>query len=204
MIKERKGKAPRKAIELVKMVSLQRMRVASLSGHVAHFEPRQPALVHPDMVKDCMARGAVPADEAGIPLDVNEDNTRDRVTASGDLRSSLVMLLMMRFVKENDVKAFDSGGIPKLDVLNKTLGFDISPKERSDIWQALMTLRGAGEEPALHQDATQVLDILDAQSKAELLLIAKGLGIESSEVEGLNARDLRRHLLANYQGLTSA
>jgi hypothetical protein len=197
--------APRPAIQLTPMISLQRVRVASLSGHVVNFTPREVTLVHPDAVRDCMKVGAVPCDAAGVPFDaVEDDGRRDKVVASGDLRVSLVTLLMDRMIRENDVRSFDSGGVPKLEILNKTLGFDISSKERTDIWQALKTKQAAGEPLDLHPDAGKVLDILDAESKADLLLLAKDQGVPSAEVEGLSARDLRRHLLSKFQGLTSA
>ena len=60
-----------------------------------------------------------------------------------------------------------------------------------------------GDEIELHPDAQKVLDILDTESKADLLLFAKAENVPEDEVRGLSARDLRKALLARFAGLTT-
>lgn len=191
--------------QMVMMVSALKQRVASTTGHVAVFEAMVPRLVHQDMVRDCMKVGCAPVDQiAGMAAASPDDTSRPAVTAEGSLRSSLISLVIERAIKENNPKTFDSGGIPRLDWLNTTLTFDISPKERTAHWQALQTARANGDAIAYHPDAKKVLDIIDAQGKSDLLLVASEMGVAEDEVKGFNTRDLRKHLLGKFSGLTSA
>jgi len=189
------------------MISLQKFRLASTSGHVVNFEasiPGQepkPVFVHPDAVREAMNRGCIPVDTAGIP--VQDDTSKAKVEFRGTLRQSMLLMLMQRLVTENNAKNFDSGGAPRLDILSKLLGFDIDPKERKLVWQQFQTASSQGDDLVLHEHAKQVLDILDAQSKSDLLLVANELGVPHEEVAGLSLRDLRAKLLTRYSGLTN-
>jgi acetyl-CoA carboxylase alpha subunit len=61
-----------------------------------------------------------------------------------------------------------------------------------------------GEHVVLHKDAESVLAVIDAEGKAELLLLANKHGVEAEQAAGLTTKDLRKMLLARFSGLTSA
>lgn len=184
----------------VEMLSLRSFRLPTLSGHVITFEANVPQRVPFEVVKDAMAAGCVPAQSDDIH--VNDAVHSGPVEFQGDLRRSLIVTVMHRLIRDNDPKQFDSGSVPKAEAIAKIAGFTISQQERKAVWEAVLHARSTGDEITTHKDTEAVLDVLDAESRADLLLIAKDQGLDEKAVSGLKAQDLRRKLLARFSGLT--
>lgn len=192
------------------MISLRKQTITSTLGHTTAFEASniktgelKPAFVHPLLVPEATKRGCVMADGEDNEALLPDNDGKLRAGFETKLRRSLLAAIMQRLVNENQPKNFDSGQVPKLEVLSKILGFDVDPKERKEVWQAFSTASASGEELDLHPDATKVLDILDAEGRAELVMVAQEQGATEDEIKGLQTRDLRKHLLAKYAGLTT-
>jgi len=183
------------------MVSLNDFRLASTSGHVVVFKAGKPTFVHPAAVNEAQYRGAKIVD--GEPQAAEDADARLRTGFSLELRKSLLALLMQRTAKENRPADFDAGGVPKIETLSKALGFDVDPKERTEVWRAVGSASAGNAPLEIHADAKAVLDILDAESKADLLLLANERGIPAEDVKGMASRDLRKKLLAGYAGLAA-
>lgn len=180
------------------MISLRSFRLASKSGHTLQFEANKPRFVPDAVTLEAMAAGCVRVDGEGQP--VNDDTPRGNVALAGTIRQSVLYLFLKRTRKENKVANFDAGGVPKLDVINRATGLDVGGAERTDAWRRLLSDEANGEAPDLHPNAQIALDVIDAESKAELLLVAKENSVPEELVSGLAARDLRKLLLERFMG----
>jgi hypothetical protein len=181
-----------------KMISLRNFRLASTSGHVILFEAKVPRDVHPDVVREALSHGCGFADQADAEGAAPDDDARLRAGYNDALRRSLIYSILARVIKTNDPKQFDSGKMPKAEVITKVLGIELGKDELKTAWQALQNANSTGEDLSLHPDTQKVLDILDSESKADLLLVAQEQGFSQDEVHGLQPKDLRKHLLARY------
>lgn len=183
------------------MHSLRSFRLSTTTGHVIQFVAKQPTYVPSVAVPEALRAGCAPVD--GETVDPVDDTTRLRTGFATELRRSVLALLMARLAKENNTKNFDSAGTPKPDVLAKMLHTgSVDAKEVREVWRAMRSAEKTGADMGLHADAQKVLDILDAESRAELLMVAKDHGVAEEEVTGLQARDLRTKLLARFAGAT--
>ena len=182
------------------MISLRKFRLASTSGHVVFFEPNKPTPVPKEAVREAMEQGCVPADAKDAPEFV--DATKPMVEFSGTLRTSLLYLVIARMIEENDTKSFDSGGRPKAVVLSKQLGFDVSVKEVKEVHRTVLEAMAQDATPELHVDAEAALEVIDAETKGELLELADAMNVPKKETDGLTSRKLRALLLSKYTGVT--
>lgn len=183
------------------MHSLRTFRLPTTTGHVVQFVAKEPTFVPLAAVPEALRAGCVPVE--GETVDPIDDNTRLRTGFAAELRRSVMALLMTRLAKENDTKKFDSSGTPKADAVAKLMHTSsVDAKEVREVWRALRSAEKTGEDVTLHADAQKVLDVLDAESRAELLMVAKDHGVAEEEVTGLQARDLRTKLLARFAGAT--
>lgn len=184
------------------MISLRKFRLSTTTGHMISFNSNEPVYVPDEAVSAAMAAGCAPVN--GADQVFFDDVQRSRVEFSGDLRKSILHFAIGTLVKENDPRKFDGSGLPRLDVLSKRLGFEVFKDERRVAHQTYMAVLKNGEHVVLHKDAESVLAVIDAEGKAELLLLANKHGVEAEQAAGLTTKDLRKMLLARFSGLTSA
>jgi hypothetical protein len=183
----------------IEMLSLIDVRVATTKGHVIPFEARKPRMVPADAVQDCMARGCAPTATDKIP--VQEDVSRAKVEFQGDVRRSMLYLTVKLLAEENDVKNFDSGGYPKSAVIANRLGFEVPRKEIVEVFQQYNAAKAEGTQVPLHAAASQALEVLQAEDKAELLDVASEMGVDNfDKLKGMQLRELRKTLLVKLSG----
>lgn len=180
------------------MISLREFRLATLSGHVLIFEARVPREVPELAVQEAMAAGCVLHDPNDAPL--FEDNRRPKFDLENDLRESVLYLLCKMLAEENKVQNFDGGGVPREGVLSALAGFEVGKKEVQTVWQAYMTAKSEGREYGIHPDAVNVLQIIQAEGKNDLLDIAKEMDIDLDTLDGKQAKTIRAMLLKTFSG----
>ena len=178
----------------VEMISLRTFRLSSTSGHVIPFEANKPRMVPAAVVQEAMAAGCAPTSSDGLP--VIDDATKVKQGMQGPLRDSLIKLAIKRLIDENNVKSFDSAGMPKVEVLQDILGIDIAAKERTKLYREVVSATAAGEDIVLQAGAEGVLKVMDATSKSDLLALANDIGVPAEDVKGLSSRELRSLLIA--------
>lgn len=183
------------------MTSLRTFRLASLSGYTVQFVASEPLNVPEEVVKEAMAQGCVPCDEAGVPS--FDDGKRAKVDFQGDLRRSLIYAVIRSLVDENNIKNFDGAGMPKRAVVSNRLGFDVLQKELLEVYRTFTAARADKRELQLHDAVHSVLRVLDASSLAELVDLAEEFGDDRATYKGLLTRDVRKMLLQKFSGITT-
>lgn len=181
------------------MISLRTFRLETRFGHVLHFQAKQPRFVPDIAVSEAMKAGCVPAEGEDAPF--HEDLGRARVEFVGDVRKSMIYLAVKQIAEKNDAKQFDGGGTPKTAVVAEMLGFEINRKDLVDIYQQYLTITKEGLEYDLHPTAPNVLRVIEADSKDELVELAKDFGLEDVKAKGLSVKDLRKTLLVKLSGV---
>ena len=189
--------------QLVRMYSLKKMQVISKLGHSAIFEASrigdpEPKLtaVHPSIVDECLARGAVVHNAEDQPF--QDDATKVQAALSGKLRTSLLYLVMQRIVNRNNPKDFNSGTIPLSRVVAEMTTFDVSDKEVKKAWQEFRAAENSGTDLNIDPRAQRAMDIIDASNVSELSILADEMGVEKDDYVGLTTRDLKQFLLAKF------
>lgn len=180
------------------MLSLRKHRIASLSGHIVEFEPNVPVFVPDPAVSEAMAAGCVPVDPSDIPF--YEDMDRAKVEFQGDVRRSIVYLAIQAIVGANDLKEFDGGGVPRHEAVSTRVGFPVAREEVVATYQMFTAARAEGREFGLHPASANILRVIEADSKAELLELAKEFDVPDKNVSGLTVKDLRKLLLVKFSG----
>lgn len=182
-------------------ISLRSFRLDSTTGHVAVFEANTPRFIPDALVPAAMAAGCVPVDQKDVPF--YEDTSRAKVEFVGDVRKSMVYLAVKHVVAANNPKEFDGGGTPKTAVIAGLLGYEVSRKELVDVFQQYMQLQSEGREYALHPAADNIMRVIQAGDKAELLELADEFGVPVDKAKGLQSRDLRKLLLVKLSGIAA-
>lgn len=180
------------------MISLRTFRLASTSGHVVHFESKVPAYVAPPAVAEAMANGCVMADEADTPF--FEDLERAKVEFSGGVRASMVYLAVKDIIDKNKTSEFDSGGVPRVPAVEDRLGFDVTKTEVVEVYKQYQQYASEGREYPLHPSSANILRVIDATTKAELVELADEFGVDEKKARGLTVKDLRKLLLVKFDG----
>lgn len=183
------------------MISLRTFRLPSLTGHVILFEANTPRNVPDAVVPEAMAAGCVPTDAAAIPF--HEDLSRAKVEFQGDVRRSMLFLAVKLIAENNVAKDFDGGGTPKTTVVAARLGYEVSRQEVIDVYQQYLTVKSEGREYALHPQAQNILRVLEAESKDELIDLAEEFGVDGAKAKGLVVKDLRKLLLVKFSGIAA-
>jgi hypothetical protein len=181
------------------MLSLRSFRCATTHGHVINFVAKEPVMVPDAVVSEAMAAGAVPANDADVPF--IENAARARVEFIGDVRKSMLYLAVKTICEENDTKNFDGGGSPKQSAVGDLLGLTIGKAELRDVFQQYLSIKSSGQDFPLHPNATNILRVIEAGSKEELLELADEFGESKSKLGGMQIKDLRRALLVKLNGL---
>lgn len=181
------------------MISLRSFRLETTKGHIVLFEAKKPRFVPDAIVAEAMAAGCVPTDENSIPF--YEDMTRAKVEFTGDIRRSMVFLAVKVIAQKNDPKEFDGGGYPKVKAVAEMLGFEVERQMVIDLYQEYQQVTAEGREFALHPASANIMRVLEAGSKAELVELADEFGVPADKAKGLQVRDLRKLLLVKLDGV---
>ena len=121
----------------------RKYRLASTTGHVVLFEVNKPTYVPPALVEAAVGVGAVACDEADADeLQKMQDAKAAEAAASppqpeGTARRAAIDAAMRTLRKKNERGAFMASGRPKPAALRAILGFDVDPRERDEIWDAI-------------------------------------------------------------------
>ena len=193
--------SPRK---LVPMISLKTMEVISTLGHSVRFVGSPKGLaephitnVHPAIVQECLAKGAMVVDSGDQPF-IDENAKIKAAFAPGELRTSIVFLVMQRMKEQNNAKLFTSGGIPKAEVVSQMLGFDVTDKEMKTLWQQFQSAVNGDKELDVDPRAKLALDVMDAANVDELKMVASEMNVPTDETDGLTTKDLKQLLLSKF------
>jgi hypothetical protein len=181
-----------------KMLSLRSFRLATLTGHVVQFVANEPKDVPDAVVKYAMEAGCVPVNKEDVPY--YDDTRKIDVEFQGDIRRSIIWLVIDAIATENDPKKFDGGGLPKHEVICDRLGYTVARDEIRTIYQLYLGAKQNNREFVLHPAAQNVRRVVDAESKAELLELAAEFGLEEAKIKALSSRDLRKTMLQKFGG----
>jgi hypothetical protein len=184
------------------MLSLRSFRLASTTGHVVMFEANVARPVPEAVVKEAMEAGCVPVNKEDVPF--YEDLSRAKVEFQGDIRRSIIFLVIDAIATENDPKKFDGGGVPKTDVVCDRLGYTVAREEIRDVYQQYLGAKKENREYALHPAADNIRKVIDADTKSELVELAVEFGWPEDKSKSMSARDLRKTLLQKFGGLAKA
>lgn len=182
---------------MTKMVSLRKFRLPSTSGHAVIFEPNTPTDVPQPLVAEAMAAGCVPADGDGV---FYEDLERTKVDFTGDVRRSMIYLAVQRVVEDNKPSEFDGSGTPNIPAIESRLGFDVTKPEILAIYREYQTYASENRAFPLHPASENILRVIDAGTKAELIDLAEEFGVDGAKAKGLTVKDLRKLLLVKFDG----
>jgi hypothetical protein len=109
-----------------------RQRVALTSGDVFLFEANKPQFVREAIRPEMISHGIMPV-TGNVPVkEVKADGTVEPV---GQKRIDAIDEAIDAIVKENNIENFSAAGIPKVEALNKILGFEITDKVRDQHWK---------------------------------------------------------------------
>lgn len=188
---------------MIPMISLSSFTLASTLGHAVRFEATKLGSKTPNIAKvpkalvpEALARGAVVYQAEDQPI-IDTEKLPNAAFA-GEIRKSLIFLVMQRLVNENVAKNFTSGGVPRAEVLSTILTFDVSAKEAKGLWQEFQTAVNAGDELNLDPKAAKALDVIDAMDKGELTMLADEMNVPEAEYLGLSGKDLKQLLLSKF------
>lgn len=180
-------------------ISLRSFRLESTKGHIVLFEANVPRFIPDAIVPEAMAAGCAPVDKSDIPF--YEDKSRAAVEFQGDMRSSLVFMAAKHVALRNNSKDFTGGGAPKAQVLTEALGFDVNQKEATEQFQRYSASVQDGFDVPLHPQAANVLKVIEAGDRDELLDLGVEFGVEKDKAKGLTLRELRKTLLVKLTGV---
>lgn len=183
------------------MISLRALRLATKTGHVIRFEANTPRAVPDSAVQEAMAAGCAPANPQDAPF--LDDLSRTKVEFHGDLRRSTIFLALTSIAEKNNAKEFDGGGTPKVEVVSARLGYEVTRKEVNDLYQQFLSSKNVGQDFALHPQAQNIMRVIEADSKGELIELAIEFGVEEKKANGLTVRELRKLLLAKFSGVAA-
>lgn len=184
-------------MSMIKMKSLRQFRLASTTGHVVLFKANEVVEVPQAIVPEAMAAGCVPADGDGV---FHEDLDRAKVEFTGDVRRSMLYLAVKRVVEVNKPADFDGSGTPSITAVESRLGFDVTKPEVLAIYREYQTYVSEGRDFPLHPASENILRVIDAGTKAELIDLAEEFGIDGAKAKGLTVKDLRKLLLVKFDG----
>lgn len=184
-----------------KMKSLRRFTLSTTLGHAIGFVPDEMSYVPPEAVQAALAAGCALVDDA--ESDFYDDLSRANVEFVGDVRTSLIYMGVEQMAAANKPMDFDGSGNPKADVLTAILGFKVLPSEVTPVYQLFLSNKQDGKDYALAPEAVNAKAVLEADTKAELVLLAEDAGIDSGAYKGMNARELRKLLMVKFSGIAA-
>lgn len=190
--------------KLIPMYSLSNLQVISTLGHSATFTAtplgsKEPNItpVHPAIVKECQAKGAVVWNPDDLPMTDETGSVNTGFT--GSLRKTLVYLVLQRIINRNNAKDFNSGGVPLTKVVAEMTSFDVSDKEIKKAWQEFNDAKNSNRELDVDPRAEHAMDVIDASNVEELKMVAEEMGVPAASYETLTkTRELKQFLLAKF------
>lgn len=180
------------------MLSLQHLRLETTSGHVLQFKPNEPIFVPDVAVSAARAKGCALAE--GEDIELQDDVSRATVDFHGDLRKSLLFMAVKTILAKNDPKDFDGAGIPSTDAMTDLVGFTVAGSEIPEVFQLWHAVEEGGSDYTPHANAENVVNVMEANSQAELVAIGEELGMSKSSMKGMKTRELRKALLIKLSG----
>lgn len=181
------------------MISQRTFRLETTTGHVIHFEAKSPSWVAPEAVEDAMKAGCVHVDANDASF--HDDLSRAKSDVTGDLRRSVLFLAVSAIAKRNNAKDFTGAGIPKVAAVEEAVGFECNANEIRDVYQQYQTHATGNGDFVLHPQSQNLMRVIEASTKDELLELALEFGVDFEKAEGLVSRDLRRLLMAKFAGV---
>jgi hypothetical protein len=181
---------------MIKMLSLRNYRLATTLGDVLLFEAGVPREVPPQCVQAAMAAGIAPVDAAGVILP--DDSRRASVEFQGDARRSTIYLAIKAIVDDNKPEQF-AGGVPKHDEVSKRLGYTVARDEVGTVYRQFTTAKAEGRDLELHPQAHNIMKVIEADSKDELIELAEEFGMDP-KIKGESSRNIRRAILLKFHG----
>jgi hypothetical protein len=187
------------------MHSLRNFRLASTSGHVVVFSAGKPTFVPDAAVQEAMKNGAAPVNADELPF--FEEQGRAKVDFAGDARRSILHLAISEIVAENNIKEFDGSGSPSVTAVEKRVGFDVTKEEVVNVFREYHAFKSEGREYVLHPAAANILKIVRAEGKRDLLDLAAEFVTDfeanKANYTGLDAKALRKTLLVRLSGVAA-
>jgi len=183
------------------MISLRSFLLSSTKGHMVQFEANVARWVPEAVVQEAMNAGCVPTDKASIPF--YEDVTRAQVDFQGDARRSTIYLAVKAIAEANNHADFTAGGVPKHEVVAERLGYTVSRDEVNAVYKQYLGAKSENRDYQLHPQAENILRVIEATSKKELIELGEEFGVAAELMKGLTVRDLRRTLLVKFNGITA-
>lgn len=180
------------------MLSLRNFRLASTNGDVILFQAGVPREVPDALVHEAMAAGCALTNQDELPF--IEDQARAKVEFGGDIRRSMIYLAVQGLVETNDVKHFDGGGVPKIEAVGERLGFSVTRDEVRAVFQMYTAAKADGINYSLHPQSQNILRVIDAESKVELVELAEEFGIDIKRARAVSAKEIRKLLLLKFNG----
>lgn len=181
------------------MISQRTFRLETTTGHCVHFQAKQPTWVAPEAVEEAMKAGCVHTDASEATF--HDDLSRAKSDVSGDLRKSVLFLAVTAIAKRNNAKDFTGAGVPKVGAVEEAVGFECNAAEVRDIYQQYQTHTTGNGDFALHPQSQNLMRVIDASSKDELMELALEFDVDIEKAEGLVSKDLRRLLMAKFAGV---
>lgn len=183
------------------MKSLRTFRLATTSGHVVQFVANEPKEVPAAVLSEAMKHGCVPVDGTVDQALFEEAGGKARVDFTGDVRRSVLFLAVKAVAEKNDPKEFDGGGNPLASVVKGMVGFEITPAEVVDIYHIYGQSKRDEVPFELHPSAMNIVRVIEAGDKNELLELAEEFGMKREVYKGLAAKDIRKALLVKFSGI---
>lgn len=125
----------------VPMTMHREWTVRSTLGHTIHFEPGKVVPVPDIMVDKCMQYGAMPVDESGevkAPPVVTKKETKTPRTRAERLEAISNCLTEMYENAEDHRDHFTTGGHPRVDFVQQTVGFPVDKATVTEEWRKLV------------------------------------------------------------------
>lgn len=129
----------------VKMLSLRDVNVRGLTGHTVFIPAKVPTLVPRQLVQAALDKGCIPEDEAEMLTmrKAQEEQVKEETQRLESLVDAIASI-----VEKNDAENdFTAGGMPKVEAVEKVVGFDIAAQERDEAWTLFMD-RNKQDAPA--------------------------------------------------------
>lgn len=118
--------------------------VESTLGHVLFFEKNVPQHVPPELIKEILAAGGEPADDAAEAAtdDASKPKSGPAEPVDPNDRAAKLAEAIALVVEGGQRESFTAGGAPHIKVLADLLGWKPSPEERDAAWLAFQGQKG--------------------------------------------------------------
>ncbi|MDB9972353.1 hypothetical protein OAD64_00270 [Oceanospirillaceae bacterium] len=122
------------------LISDKAIYVSSMTGQSAWFEAGVAREVPPPLVDECIAAGAYlvgkqPQIKQAVATETASENSVDGV--SEEDRAMEIVAAIEQLMEKGDNKAFSKNGDPRVQSIEKILGYDITSKQRDAAWAVI-------------------------------------------------------------------